>query len=112
MVEMMRYARKLIAQSPLAKYAPRETRPGPQFQSDADLKEAHRQMGYTNYHAVGTCRMGKDEQSVLDPKLNVRGVKCLRVVDASIFPFMPAGNTNAPVMAMAWRAADVIQGAA
>ncbi|WP_395647648.1 GMC family oxidoreductase [Terricaulis sp.] len=109
MVEMMRYARKLVAQSALSKYAPRETRPGPQFQTDEELREAHRQMGYTNYHAVGTCRMGKDEQSVLDPKLRVRGVKNLRVVDASVFPFMPAGNTNAPVMAVAWRAADVIK---
>ncbi|MDX2276901.1 MAG: GMC family oxidoreductase N-terminal domain-containing protein [Hyphomonadaceae bacterium] len=109
MVEMMRYARRLVAQAPLAQYAPRETRPGPQYQTDAELREAHRLMGYTNYHAVGTCRMGKDEQSVLDPKLNVRGVKGLRVVDASIFPFMPAGNTNAPVMAAAWRAADIIR---
>ncbi|MBL8546416.1 MAG: GMC family oxidoreductase N-terminal domain-containing protein [Hyphomonadaceae bacterium] len=109
MVEMMRYARRLVAQSPLSKYAPRETRPGAQFQTDAELHEAHRQMGYTNYHAVGTCRAGKDEQSVLDHKLRVRGVNGLRVVDASIFPFMPAGNTNAPVMVLAWRAADVIK---
>jgi choline dehydrogenase-like flavoprotein len=53
--------------------------------------------------------MGHDESSVLDPQLKVRGVSSLRVVDASIFPFMPAGNTNAPVMAAAWRAADLIR---
>jgi choline dehydrogenase-like flavoprotein len=110
MVETMRYARRVVAQAPLAGFAPKETRPGAEYQSDEELREAHRKMGYTNYHAVGTCRAGKDERSALDSKLNVRGVSGLRVVDASIFPFMPAGNTNAPVMATAWRAADVIMG--
>jgi choline dehydrogenase-like flavoprotein len=108
-VDMMRYVRRLAAQPVLAPYGLKETRPGPQFESDAELREAHRKMGYTNYHAVGTCRMGHDADSALDPKLNVRGVSGLRVVDASIFPFMPAGNTNGPVMAAAWRAAELIR---
>jgi choline dehydrogenase len=110
-VHMMRYVRRLIRQPPLAPYSLEETRPGPQYQSDAELREAHRKMGYTNYHATGTCRMGKDLGSAVDPRLNVRGVSGVRVVDASIFPFMPAGNTNAPVMAAAWRAADLIRNA-
>lgn len=112
MIEMIRYARRLFEQPALAPYDLKETRPGLQHQSDEQISEAHRKMGYTNYHACGTCRMGKDEKSVLDPKLNVRGVTGLRVVDASIFPFMPAGNTNAPVMAAAWRAADLIRNTA
>ena len=108
-VQMMRYVRRLIGKAPLAAYSLEETRPGPQYQSDAELREAHRKMGYTNYHAVGTCRMGNDPGSAVDPQLRVRGVSGARVVDASVFPFMPAGNTNAPVMSMAWRAADLIQ---
>jgi choline dehydrogenase-like flavoprotein len=112
MVDLIRYARRLMKQPALTHYALEETRPGPKHQSDAELREAHRQMGYTNYHAVGTCRIGNDDASALDPRLNVRGVSGLRVVDASIFPFMPAGNTNAPVMAAAWRAADLILSAA
>lgn len=107
-IRMIRYARDMAAQPPLTPFTPQETRPGPQYRSDEDLAEAHRKMGYTNYHACGTCRMGKDDGSVLDAHLNVRGVSSLRVVDASIFPFMPAGNINAPVMAAAWRAADLI----
>jgi choline dehydrogenase-like flavoprotein len=108
MVQMMRYVRQLIRQPALAPYSLTETRPGWAYQSDAELQEAHRRLGYTNYHAVGTCRMGRDDASVVDPELRVRGLAGVRVVDASIFPFMPAGNTNAPVIAAAWRAADLI----
>jgi len=110
MVQMMRYVRRLMAQPALASYSLSETRPGSAYQSDAELQEAHRRLGYANYHAVGTCRMGRDDASVIDPELRVRGIAGVRVVDASIFPFMPAGNTNAPVMAAAWRAADLIVG--
>lgn len=109
MIKMIRYARDMAAQAPLSAFKPRETRPGPEYQTDEELAEAHRKMGYTNFHACGTCRMGNDEESVLDPQLRVRGVSGLRVVDASIFPFMPAGNTNAPVLAAAWRASDLIR---
>jgi choline dehydrogenase len=108
MVRMMRFVRRLAAQPALTPYSLKETRPGPEYDSDEELREAHRKMGYTNYHAVGTCRIGHDVASALDPQLKVRGVDGVRVVDASVFPFMPAGNTNAPVMALAWRAADLI----
>lgn len=101
-------ARNYVLQPPLAQYIEKETRPGSEFATEDEIEEAYRKFGYTNYHACGTCRMGKDSESVLDPDLKVRGTQGLRVVDASVFPFMLAGNINAPVMAVAWRAADLI----
>jgi choline dehydrogenase len=108
MITLMRQARRFVAQAPLAKYVEAETRPGPVFQTDDELREAHRLLGYGNYHACGTCRMGADEAAVVDPRLKVRGVLGLRVADTAVFPFMLAGNTQAPAMAVAWRAADLI----
>jgi choline dehydrogenase-like flavoprotein len=111
MLAAIRYARRLVSAAPLADFIVEETRPGAQFQSDEQLLEAHRQMGYGNYHACGSCRMGSDEAAVVDPALRVRGTEGVRVVDTSIFPAMPSGNTNGPAMAAAWRAADLIRGA-
>jgi len=105
---MIDYARRLVRQSPLADLVEEETRPGPAFQGEGGMADAHLRFGYANYHAGGTCRMGSDAASVVDPRCRVRGVDGLRVVDTSIFPFMPAGNINGPVMAIAWRAADLI----
>jgi choline dehydrogenase-like flavoprotein len=110
MVEIIRYTRRMVKQPPLAELVIEETRPGPKYQSDVELLAAHLQYGYGNYHACGTCRMGRDDASVVDPALRVRGVEGLRVVDTSIFPFMLSGNTNGPAMATAWRAADLIIG--
>jgi choline dehydrogenase-like flavoprotein len=105
----LRMVMELANSGPLARYA--ET-PNlvPAGDSDAELEAHMRQTCQTIYHPVGTCRMGADVGSVVDVELRVRGVDCLRVVDASVMPSVPRGNTNAPVIAIAERAADLIRG--
>jgi choline dehydrogenase len=98
-----------VRQSPLSRYA-QTPNVVPAGDDDAALEAHMRQYCQTIYHPVGTCRMGADETSVVDPELRVRGVEGLRVVDASIMPSVPRGNTNAPVIAVAERAADLIRG--
>ena len=110
MVRTLQLARQFVAQSPLAPYVVEETFPGSHCVSEEQILAAYDKHGSCGYHAVGTCRMGSDNESVVDPALRVRGVSALRVVDASIFPQIPSGNTNGPTMAMAWRAADLILG--
>ena len=109
MVGAVRFARRLVAQEPLSALVEHEVRPGPQADSDEAVLDAYRAMGTTAYHAAGTCRMGDDDESVVDPLTRVRGTQGLHVVDLSIAPFIPAGNTFAPVMAMAWRGAELIE---
>ena len=82
----------------------------PASDSDADIEAHIRATTQTLYHPVGSCRMGSDETSVLDTELRVRGIEALRVVDASVMPTVPRGNTNAPTIAIAERAADLIRG--
>ncbi len=108
MVGAVRVVRDYAAQPPLAEMIVEETSPGPEYQSDAEILDAYDRLGTCAYHAVGSCRMGSDPGSVVDPQLRVRGVERLRVVDTSIMPVIPAGNTQGPTMAMAWRAADLI----
>lgn len=107
-IEMVRWIRKLASQKALEPFIVGETRPGPSVQSDEEILASYEQLGQTAYHVAGTCRMGSDEGSVVDPELRVRGVKGVRVVDTSIMPTMVSGNTNAPAMAMAMRAAEII----
>jgi choline dehydrogenase-like flavoprotein len=109
MMATVRLAREYAAQEPLRKVIVAETFPGPQCTSEEDVLEAYAKYGSCGYHAIGSCRMGNDAESVVDPELRVRGVDGLRVCDTSIFPQMPSGNTNGPVMAVAWRAVDVIR---
>lgn len=101
--------RDLASRDPLADLIESETVPGPAARSDEDILAAMDSLGCAGMHTVGTCRMGRDAGSVVDPELRVRGIERLRVMDASVMPFIPAGNTNAPTLAMAWRAADIIQ---
>ena len=106
----LRYARGVLATSPVREMIDRELFPG---STDADLAAHCRRTVKTNYHPVGTCRMGRDAdpEAVVGPDLRVRGIDRLRIVDASIFPAIPSGNTNAPVLAVADKAADLIMGA-
>jgi choline dehydrogenase len=107
-VHMIRYARRLLRQPPLRKYLGEETFPGLDCRSPEQIIEICRRLGSPGSHFAGTCRMGQDRMAVIDPTLRVRGVSGLRVVDCSIMPRVVSGNTNGPVMAMAWRAADLI----
>ena len=88
----------------------RELFPGTDVESDEDLVDDMRRRVELLYHPVGTCRMGSDLDAVVDPQLRVRGADGLRVVDASVMPVIPSGNTNAPTIAIAERAADLIAG--
>ncbi|MBL4826356.1 MAG: GMC family oxidoreductase N-terminal domain-containing protein [Spongiibacteraceae bacterium] len=109
MVKTVQAARQYIQQSPLASMIESETYPGPSVTSSDKILDAYDQYASCGFHAVGSCRMGADEQSVVDPACQVRGVNRLRIMDTSVMPQIPSGNTNGPTMAMAWRAADIIQ---
>jgi len=78
------------------------------METDDEILDGFRTIGQAGYHACGTCRMGDFHDAVLDEKLRVKGVEGLRVVDGSIMPTMVSANTNGPIMASAWRAADLI----
>lgn len=108
MIATVHLARKFAAQPALRSLITAETFPGPSCVSDDEIIAAYERSGTCGYHAVGSCRMGSDQQSVVDPALRVRGVQGLRVMDTSVMPQIPAGNTNGPTMAMAWRAADIL----
>ena len=107
-IASMRFMRRVMAQPAIAALVVQETRPGRSVESDEQILDAFRAGGQSGYHACGTCRLGGDADSVVDPRLKVRGVQGLRVMDLSIAPTMISGNTNGPVMAMAWRGAALI----
>ena len=111
-VESLRLTRKIVQSPALAPYSPEEYKPGSQYQSDEDLVKAAGDIGTTIFHPVGTCKMGRadDPMAVLDSQLRVRGVGHLRVVDASAMPTITSGNTAAPTMMIAQRAAELITG--
>lgn len=105
-----RFARNVIAAAPLEGMVKQEIFPGAEIISDAEIEAHCKRMVKTGYHPVGTCRMGHDDDplAVLTDDLRVRGVKRLRVVDASVMPNIISGNTNAVVMAVAHRAGDLL----
>jgi len=108
----LRYAREVLATSPVKEKIERELFPGADVASDEGLASHCRRTVKTNYHPVGTCRMGRegDDMAVVTPDLRVRGMTGLRIVDASIMPTIPSGNTNAPVLAIADKTVDIITG--
>ena len=110
MVECARISRGILAQPAFAPYRGGPIHPPRDDLDEAGLAAFVRDRAESVYHPVGTCRMGEDDASVVDPALRVRGVEGLRVVDASVMPTLPGGNTNAPTIMIAERAADLIRG--
>jgi choline dehydrogenase len=105
MVEGLKFARRICSTAPMRDYVTAEFLPGEKVQSDADWLDYCREYGETVFHPTSTCRIG----SVVDEALRVKGVTNLRVVDASVMPSVPSGNINAPVIAVAEKAADLIK---
>ncbi|HVL20326.1 MAG TPA: GMC oxidoreductase, partial [Amaricoccus sp.] len=110
----LRRAREIMAQAPLAGLIEREILPGPEKRSDAELAAHARRFVKTVYHPCGTCRMGResDPDAVVSTDLRLRGVEGLRVVDASVIPTIISGNTNAAVLVVAEKAAELLLGKA
>jgi choline dehydrogenase len=105
----MKIARRIVNNKELDRYRAFEMNPGDRCQTDDELLAFARQYGFTAHHVVGTCKMGHDSMAVVDEQLRVHGVAGLRVVDASIMPTMTSGNTNAPVIMIAEKAADMVK---
>ena len=110
MLNAVKLARKVIQTKPLSDIVLEETVPGQAINSDKDLINYSKKMIKTNWHPVGTCKMGKDndDMAVLNTKLEVKGIKNLRVFDVSMMPTIVGANTNAPAMAIADKATDLL----
>jgi len=107
-VDAIRQARSIMAQFPMQRYAPEEMKPGVDSDAEADLMRVAGDIGTTIFHPTCTVRMGIDDAAPLDASLRLRGVDGLRVVDASVMPTITSGNTNAPTIMIAEKAADMI----
>jgi choline dehydrogenase len=106
----VRAARKVFGMPAFDAFRGEELEPGPAVQTDAELDAFIRARADADYHSTSTCRMGTDPLAVVDAELRVHGLQGLRVVDASVMPHLVGGNTNMPVIMIAERAADLIQG--
>ena len=111
LLEGVKMSREIFAARAFDDFRGEEVFPGGAVQSDVALSAAIRAKAESIYHPVGTCRMGADDASVVDPALRVRGVEALRVIDASVMPRLVGGNTNAPTIMIAEKAADLIKAA-
>jgi choline dehydrogenase len=107
-IAMVRYMRRWVRQSALADDVGEESLPGERVQSDEQILDSVRRLLTSGTHGTGSCRMGRDERSVVDERLRVRGVTHLRVADCSVMPGLVSGNTNAPAMATGLRAAEIM----
>ena len=112
MVECAKISREIFAQPAFDAYRGAPIFPARSDLSDAELVGFIRAKAETVYHPVGSCRMGSDATAVVDPALRVRGIEALRVVDASVMPSLPTGNTNAPTIMIAERASDLLRAGA
>ena len=108
----VRLTREVLAQEAFKPFAGAEISPGPDVNSDAEIDAYLKNAVESSYHPCGTCKMGSDDQSVVDAECRVHGLDGLRVVDSSIMPSIVSGNLNAPTIMMAERAADIIKGGA
>ncbi|HUN47405.1 MAG TPA: GMC oxidoreductase, partial [Stellaceae bacterium] len=108
----VRLAQEVGRQAPLKSFIARELAPGAARASDADIDAFIRASAITVHHPLGTCRMGSDENAVVDPELRLRGAEGLRIVDASVMPDLVGGNINAAVLMVAEKAADLVRGTA
>ena len=105
----LRFTRRIMAAPALARFRPKEWKPGAHLASDEELEQAAGDLGATIFHPVGTCRMGHDADSVVDDRLRVNGVARLRVIDASVMPRITSGNTNAPTVMIAEKGAEFMR---
>ncbi len=107
--EAIRLTRRICAAPALSRFTLQEFKPGPEITGDEELAKAAGDIGTTIFHPVGTAKMGRDDAAVVDERLRVHGIAGLRVADASIMPTITSGNTNAPTMMIAEKAADMIR---
>jgi len=112
MLEGLRICREIGRQAALKPFVVEEILPGPAVSGDKELRAYLRETGVSNLHPVGTCRMGRNVDDVVDPQLKVYGVDGLRVADASIMPSIVAGNTNAPSIMIGEKCSDMVRAAA
>ncbi|HEX2939909.1 MAG TPA: choline dehydrogenase [Rhodopila sp.] len=112
LVDGMKIGRRIINNRVMDRYRAYEMNPGDRVQTDDEWLQFARENGQTTYHVIGTCKMGPDPMAVVDDQLRVHGIEGLRVVDASIMPTVPSGNTNAAVIMIAEKGADMIKAAA
>ena len=109
LVSGFKMCRALLKTSNIDKISIKETLPGDNIQTDEEILNYLRNNGATVYHAIGSCRMGIDENAVVTPSLKVKGLSNIRIADASIMPTMPSGNTNAATLMIAEKASDIIK---
>jgi len=108
-VQSLEYTRRIMNAPALAKFNPKELKPGLEVSSNEELVNAARDLGTTIFHPVGSCKMGQDSMAVVDDRLSVHHVEGLRVIDASVMPTITSGNTNAPTVMIAEQGADFIR---
>jgi len=108
LIEGIRLGREMLAAPAFKPWLGEERLPGTALSSDADLEAFIRASAETEYHPVGTCKMGSDALAVVDERLRVRGIERLRVIDASIMPTLVSGNTNAPTIMIAEKGAQMM----